>query len=309
MPLPQPIQYQGSKRKLADKIISYFPSKIERLVEPFAGSAAISIAAAAKGITKNFWINDLNPMLIKLLQSIVLEPKEISEYYKQLWTEQFVYEYGSIEHYYHIREKFNSNQDHRLLLYLLARCVKGAVRYNSDGKFNQSPDKRRHGTQPKTMEKNIFAFSQLLPRSTVFTCLDYQDVLDQTRNTDLIYMDPPYQGVCGDRDSRYYSQIKLDTFISALHKLNERRIPFLLSYDGKRGDKQFGSSLPAELGLYQVELEAGRSTQSTLLGRNELTVESLYISPALAEQLKCHITPQESLQPGHTPLIAIPNYV
>ena len=58
--LPHPIQYQGSKRNLAPVILRYFPKGINRLVEPFAGSAAISIAAAAQGLTKRFWINDLN---------------------------------------------------------------------------------------------------------------------------------------------------------------------------------------------------------------------------------------------------------
>jgi DNA adenine methylase len=31
----------------------------------------------------------------------------------------------------------------------------------------------------------------------------------------------------------------------------------------------------------RVDLEAGRSTQATLLGRDEITVESLYLSPEL----------------------------
>ncbi|MDR2813428.1 MAG: DNA adenine methylase [Prevotellaceae bacterium] len=46
MKLPRPIPYQGSKRNLADKILRFFPSKFDRLIEPFAGSAAISIASA-----------------------------------------------------------------------------------------------------------------------------------------------------------------------------------------------------------------------------------------------------------------------
>jgi len=36
-----------------------------------------------------------------------------------------------------------------MLLYLLDRCVKGAVRYNKEGWFNQSPDKRRLGRSRK----------------------------------------------------------------------------------------------------------------------------------------------------------------
>jgi DNA adenine methylase len=35
------------------------------------------------------------------------------------------------------------------------------------------------------------------------------------------------------------------------------------------------------LGLNKIEIEAGRSTQATLLGRKEITVESLYLSPNL----------------------------
>lgn len=299
--LPQPIQYQGSKRKLASTILKYMPKTIERLVEPFAGSAAISIAAASNEMAESYWINDLNQMLVKLLQCMTEQPKAISSFYRQLWSEQFTYEYGFVEHYYHVRESFNKTHDERLFLYLLARCVKGAVRYNSDGNFNQSPDKRRHGTQPETMQQNIFAFSRLLSQKAVFSGLDYREVLSQTKQSDLVYMDPPYQGVCGDRDSRYFAQIKFDDFVNALHELNHRRIPFLLSYDGKRGSRQFGSSLPDSLRLTRVELEAGRSAQSTLLGRSELTIESLYISQELSRHLEQ--TPPKSAVPEQIPLL------
>jgi len=53
----------------------------------------------------------------------------------------------ALEHYYQVRESFTALNDARLLLYLLARCVKGAVRYNWRRMFNQSPDKRRLGTR------------------------------------------------------------------------------------------------------------------------------------------------------------------
>lgn len=72
--LPHPIQYQGSKRNLAPVILKYFPKKVNRIVEPFAGTAAISIAAAAKQISRQFWINDINKPLIKLLELIIEYP-------------------------------------------------------------------------------------------------------------------------------------------------------------------------------------------------------------------------------------------
>jgi DNA adenine methylase len=43
--------------------------------------------------------------------------------------------------------------------------------------------------------------------------------------------------------------------------------------------------LPDHLDLTHMELEAGRSSQATLLGRDDATFESLYISPVLSKEL------------------------
>jgi len=280
--LPHPIQYQGSKRNLASVILRYFPKEIDRLVEPFAGSAAISIAAAAQGLAKRFWINDLNQAFVELLKWVAEEPEELAAFYEQLWNQQHP---NSIGHYYQVREEFNRTQDPRLFLYLLARCVKGSVRYNSDGLLNQSPDKRRQGTRPETMRKNITGVASLLQGKADFTALDYRDVLKKAEPTDLIYMDPPYQGVCGNRDARYYSGISHEGFVDALQEITAKKLLFIISYDGRRGDKTFGKFLPDGLGMTRIEIEAGRSSQSTLLGLREVTFESLYLSHALMEKL------------------------
>ncbi|MEB3179185.1 MAG: DNA adenine methylase [Nostocaceae cyanobacterium] len=276
--LPHPIQYQGSKRNLASDILRFLPNKVERLVEPFAGTAAVSIAAAANCISQNFWLNDINKPLIELLELIVEKPQEIADTYRNIWNQQHD---DSVNHYFEIRETFNKTNDAKLFLYLLARCVKGAVRYNSAGFFNQSPDKRRKGTKPETMKKNIEGVSQLLKNKCRFTCWDYREVLAAVKTSDFVYIDPPYQGVCGDRDARYFSRINFDDFVLALEQLNRREVAFAISYDGKRGNKTFGNTLPPELGLKKIEIEVGRSSQATLLGREEVTVESLYLSPYL----------------------------
>jgi len=94
-----------------------------------------------------------------------------------------------------------------------------------------------------------------------------------------------YQGVCGERDSRYFSGIAFDDFGAQLAVLNLKNVRYLVSYDGRLGTRSYGKPLPAKLHLTLVEIEAGRSSQATLLGREEMTVESLYLSPALAEEL------------------------
>ena len=283
--LPHLVQYQGSKRNLAKHILKFLPSKVDRLVEPFAGTAAISIAVSNNQITSNFWLNDLNKTLIQLLEMAIERPNEIADFYLDIWNEQHS---DSIAHYFDVRSKFNKTNDAKLFLYLLARCVKGSVRYNSDGLFNQSPDKRRKGTQPETMRKNIQGISNLLKGKCKFTSVDYREVLKKAENSDFIYMDPPYQGVCGKRDSRYLSGISFDDFVLSLEGLNKRKIAFAISYDGRLGNKSFGRLLPESLNLRRVEIEAGRSSQSTLLGRKENTIESLYLSPIISEMLASH---------------------
>ncbi len=279
MRLPHPIQYQGSKRSLAPLVLRYFPNKFSRLVEPFAGTAAISIACAAKERAAYYWINDSNKPLADLLGLIINHPYELADFYQALWNKQSP---DSIEHYYRVREEFNGTGDPRLLLYLLARCVKGSVRYNADGLFNQSPDKRRFGTQPQTMRENISGVSVLLKGKSIISALDYKDVLINVNEDDVVYMDPPYQGVCGDRDSRYYSGVSYDEFVAALSELNTRNIRYAVSYDGRTGNKEFGARLPKTLSLTLIELEAGCSSQATLLNRKAITVESLYLSNRLA---------------------------
>ena len=283
MKIPQPFQYQGSKRVLAPLILAYLPNRFRRLVEPFAGSAAVTLACAARFRSECYWLNDLNKPLAELLNLMINRPEELVDAYVGLWKSDPA---DALEHYYTVREQFNRTQEPTLLFYLLTRCIKGAVRYNNDGFFNQSPDKRRLGTQPDTMRRNIMGISRLLRGKAIVTSHDFRDVLASVGDDDVIYMDPPYQGTSGERDSRYLAGLTFDDFVVTLDDLNSRSLRYAISYDGRTGEKSHGEPLPEYLKLVHVEITAGRSTQATLLGRDETTVESLYLSPVLAKELR-----------------------
>ena len=293
--VPHIVQYQGSKRILAPQILSYMPRRFGRLVEPFAGMAAVSIAVARQERAEGYLINDLNEPLLGVLRSAINTPSELIKSYSKVWNEQFEYERGSIEHFYKIRNDFNhGDQSPANMLYLLARCVKGSVRYGSNGQFNQSPDKRRNGTSPKTLKPNVEAISYYLKGRTEFMSKDYREVLEEVQPGDIVYMDPPYQGVSNARDRRYFSGINFLDFVDAVDRLNSRDVDFLISYDGKCGDKQYGEDLPEELGLQKVMLNAGLSSQSILLGKKQLTYEALYVSRGL-QQYVPKLSPKQQL--------------
>jgi len=295
--LPHPIPYQGSKRNLALDILRYFPARVDTLFEPFAGSAAITIAAAANDLAERYCINDLNKPLMELWREIIQHPEELSSKYLRLWIDQLS---DPKSFYVKVRNEFNRTGKPELLLYLLARCVKGSVRYNLRGEFNQSADNRRKGMRPQTMRLQIVGASSLLRGRTRISSVDYRDIIEEATSGDLVYMDPPYQGVCGNRDPRYLESVSFSGFVKALQRLNSRGIRYLVSYDGRTGTKTYGRALPDELDLTLIELYAGRSSQATLLGRKDLTIESLYLSPALAEELAraptmCRYTRSEQL--------------
>lgn len=280
--IPHMVQYQGSKRILAPQILQYMPRKINRLIEPFSGMAAISIATAYENRTKSFWINDLNEPLVNLLKEAIENPKRLVEDYSVVWNEQFSYGENHVQHFYDVRERFNTGDEKPAnMLYLLARCVKGAVRYGKTGNFNQSPDKRRHGTNPKTLEKNVYAISCLLNGKTIFSALDYHDVLEMAKPGDLVYMDPPYQGVTNVRDNRYFAGVPFGEFVQAIEILNQKGVDYLISYDGACGGKEYGEELPKSLNCKKVMLNAGVSSQALLLGKKTITFEALYVSKGL----------------------------
>jgi DNA adenine methylase len=281
--IPHPFPYQGSKRAIANKILPHFPADVQCLIEPFCGAGAISIAASAQGLAKRFVLNDLNAPLMDLWRTILGDPVLLGDHYEQLWQAQ----QGDRKKYFSlIRDEFNRSHQSHHLLYLLARIVKGAVRYSREGVFNQSADNRRNGMKPATMRVNILAIAQLLANRSKVSAVDFREVAYKARPKDLVYMDPPYQGTSLTRDPRYFNGLPFDEFVDALVEMNKREISYIVSYDGLTGEKRHGKRLPRALQLKHFDIPAGRSSQATLLGGSAVTIESLYLSPTLLERLQ-----------------------
>jgi DNA adenine methylase len=277
-----PFPYQGSKRSLAKFILPYIPRDTDCLYEPFCGSGAISIASATAGIANRFALNDSNEPLMALWSEILRHPIRLASQYESLW---FAQQTDPKTHFLYVRDQFNKHKRPQDLLYLLARIVKGAVRYSSKGMFNQSADHRRFGMRPESMRQNILSVANLLSSRAKLTSFDYRELAGHFTPSDLVYMDPPYRGTSFTRDHRYIEGLDHNSFVAFLDSLNQRQISFLVSYDGSSGDKSYGEPLPKELSLKHLHISAGRSSQATLLGHQSETVESLYVSPALLRRL------------------------
>ncbi len=294
--LPHPIPYQGSKRKLAPMIDTYLPKSIGTFYEPFCGSAAMTIHAAHYQRAERFIVADsLKPMVL-LLQSIVEEPDRTAARYGEIWHGQHEGETG---YFNEVRNRYNTGHDPVDLLYLICRCVKNAVRFSQDGRFTQSVDKRRLGMRPEKMRLAVMGVSRILRGRTRFRIGDWKETAADAKPGDFVYLDPPYLGTSVGRDKRYHRQLTQDELCEGLEELRARGVSFALSYDGMTGGREYGSPLPASLGLTRLLLHAGISSQSTLSGRKEETIESLYMTPGVSGPVTEIIRPQ----PAQTNLV------
>jgi len=228
-----------------------------------------------------------------LWRAILADPERTARRYDEIWKGQKLGEHG---YFNEVRARYNSERDPVDLLYLICRCVKNAVRFNAKGNFTQSVDKRRLGMRPEKMRDAIMAASSLLEGKTEIVSGDWLDTVQKATKSDFVYMDPPYLGTSIGRDKRYAEQMAQERLISGLRSLRDRNIRFALSYDGMTGGKEYGPPLPEELGMTRLLLHAGVSSQATLSGRKEETVESLYLSPGLARPSSEIIRPYKAIQ-------------
>jgi DNA adenine methylase len=107
--------------------------EIDTLYEPFAGSGAITLATAVNKKAKRYVVADKLEPLAELWKMIVNELDKIIAEYSILWNEQLS---DPLNYFKQERNVYNKTKSPSALLYLIARCVKNTVRFNSNGEFN-----------------------------------------------------------------------------------------------------------------------------------------------------------------------------
>ena len=125
------LKWAGGKYKILDFIIENIGKVEHRFVEPFAGSAVVSLNINAE----EYLIADSNMDLVNLFEKLKEYKKDFIKYCKVIFDNA-----NTKEIYYYNRDIFNSlkfnTQRAALFLYLNRHCFNGLCRYNNKGKFN-----------------------------------------------------------------------------------------------------------------------------------------------------------------------------
>ena len=177
------LKWAGGKSKSLSFIKEALPKKIERFVEPFVGSAVVSLNVEAD----TYLLADYNKDLINIYEVLKQQGKEFIEYCKYFFVDSNVKEV-----FYANRERFNSlpfNEERAaLFLYLNRHSFNGLCRYNSSGEFNVPFGKYKTIYFPET---EMMFFHKQSEKFQFLQC-SFEEVFKKQRKNDVIYCDPPY---------------------------------------------------------------------------------------------------------------------
>lgn len=261
------IKWSGSKRYVAP-FLSKFISDKKRYFEPFVGGG--SMLPFRK--ISNAVANDIIPELVNLWNQIKTNPEDVISEYKFRWERL---QKEGHEVYYEIRNSFNATKNEHDFLFLTRTCVNGLIRYNADGKFNNSIHKNRPGINPKTFREIVLKWSKFIEHVHFFN-QDYRTILSDTNKNDFVFLDPPYGGT---KDRYTKIEFNISDFFNELEKLNSKGVMWILTFDGSAGAREYNYSLPPELFKNKTQIKTGNSPFTKLMKTNiDAIHESVYFN-------------------------------
>lgn len=185
------LRYFGAKWRLADWIISQFPSHTQ-YVEPFAGSAAVLFK---KHPSKQEVINDVNSDLFSLYS--ILRDKSKTKELKRLleWTLYSRDENDFIKTHQHERTG-DELEDARRYIARVYMNIGGHTSqmtgFRVDNKVNGSVGYKTTQNQYLDVVRLLFKYHSRL-QSVIVENLDYQRIIEKYDTPEtLFYVDPPY---------------------------------------------------------------------------------------------------------------------
>lgn len=234
--MDSPVIWAGGKRRLLPFLVPLMPDDYGKLIEPFAGGAAVGFGQEPH----SFVLIDRNPWLINFYSVLRDYPDLIAAQ----WMEaQMLHDFddervrrGEIqkrEHvYYKIRGRdpwsFHNWTAASWFFYLNRTCFNGLWRVNSNGDFNVPM-----GNIRRIEANDIIQAGNLLRRGLVLGG-DFTLMMECALPKDFVYLDPPYAPVSQTSNFTSYTKEKWSyeddkRLAECVRKLTSRHVHVMLS--------------------------------------------------------------------------------
>ncbi len=194
---PKPfVKWAGGKKQILSRLLHYKPTHFNRYIEPFVGGGAFLFEL-------NFMeglINDSNEELIICYEIIRDYPEELIRDLKK--------HVNTAEYFYEIRRQ-NSSELTKIerasrLIYLNRTCYNGLWRVNQKNQFNTPFGKY---TNPKIVNSQLIIEVSTFLKKVKIYCMDFEKfLLENAKEDDFIYLDPPYHPISKYSDFKRYTK-------------------------------------------------------------------------------------------------------
>ena len=219
------LKWAGNKYRIIDRVREALPEG-KRLIEPFAGSAAVFLNTDYE----HYIINDNNPDLIHLYNILKQEGATFIKKCRYYFSPRF----NNEEQYYKLREKINNSKDVYkraiLFVYLNRHGYNGLCRYNLKGGYNVPFGRYK---SPYFPEKEMLTFHEKAVNAE-FVLSSFEQIIQSAKKGDVIYCDPPYVPLSPSANFTSYSSggfniEKQQQLADLANEISVKGIPMLIS--------------------------------------------------------------------------------
>ncbi len=188
--VPRFVKWAGGKNQLIEQFKPFFPTKIERYIEPFVGSGAVFFYVVQTYEPKYVLLADINEELINAYVVIRDAVEKLITLLKQHKRE---HEKDPKKHYYAMRAikpvKLDRVKRAARFIYLNRTCFNGLYRVNSENQFNVPMGSYKN---PDVVQEEKLRRISALLRGVELKVMSFEKVLNYAKKGDFIYLDPPY---------------------------------------------------------------------------------------------------------------------
>jgi DNA adenine methylase Dam len=241
--LYSPINYQGNKSRIVEKLLQYIPKDTTSIHEIFCGSAILSFASDIERIS----INDTNHYILDLIEYASINDAEqiiertdniISQYGLTNTFSEGRDKYIEVKHeglsrynrepYNRLKADYNRDKDIAKLFVLIIYGFNHYLRFNRKDEFNIPVGKVDF---VESLRKRTIEYCHAVQsKQIVYSNYDFRtpSLYDNAEETALFYFDPPYL-ITKAPYNTFWTERDEQDLLNLLDLLNERGFRFLLS--------------------------------------------------------------------------------
>lgn len=209
-PVPPLLRWAGGKRQLLSRLIEFVPADFAcgTYREPFLGAASLFFALQPPKAV----LSDANAFLISCYAHVRDNWSAVNRHLR-LHGQQ-----TSEAHYYKIRTLYNKSRHSAAqaarFIYLNKTCFNGIFRVNMRGEFNVPYGWKE---PPALPDSKVLERASKALRHATLVCHKFQEALQDAKQNDFVYLDPPYPPLNG---TAYFTHYTMDRFT----KLDQERL-------------------------------------------------------------------------------------